>query len=277
MQEIKLLLKTEWLKLKNYLPFKLIALFFCAGIFIANYITYSFNKNIVDNVSMGSMLGTGNMYSFYNTWHTTSYTSGWLLLLPAMLMVILITNEFTYRTSRQNIIDGWSRQQAFKVKIALALIFALVSTVIVMITAAIFGLVTGNEFSLNEFYFLGFFFLKAISYNIIAIFISFWIRRTGFAIGVFFIYMGAENFLAQILDFWSLDLKKSSDLDLGSLGDYLPMNSSDALLTVPSNALKDLSNAIMPGYYPLIVGTLAIGYLTLFTWLSYRNAVNRDF
>jgi hypothetical protein len=276
MQYIKQLLGTEWLKLKNYLAFKLIAIFFGIGVVAANYIVYSFNENVVSNVQGAGLLGSFSLYSFYNTWQTTSYTSGWLLMLPAMLLLILITNEFTYRTSRQNIIDGWSREDAFNIKILLVLIFAIVSTILVILTALTFGLFSGTSFSLNGFSHVGFFFIKALTYNLIATFIAFWIRRTGFAIGVFFIYLGAENIISQLLDVWSIQLLTTEGVDLGTIGDYLPMNASDGLLTIPPNPLKDLSQSIMPTYNVYIVLAFAIVYLILFFWLTKRSVLKRD-
>ena len=40
-------LRTEWLKIKNYMAFKILAVFFGIGVVLTNYIVYSINKNIV--------------------------------------------------------------------------------------------------------------------------------------------------------------------------------------------------------------------------------------
>lgn len=270
------LIKIEWLKLKNYNAFKLIAIFFAIGVIATNYIVYSTNKTFSDNVPASGIIGSFNPYNFDTTWQTTSYTSGWLLMLPAMLIIILITNEFTYRTSRQNVIDGWSRSEMLNVKLMLVVIFALVSTILVFLTAFGFGLASGTSMNFNNILPVGFYFLKALTYNLIAAFIGFWIRRTGFAIGLFFIYMGAENIISQLLDFWSVDLRESEGIDLGTLGDYLPLAASDGLLTFPSNPLKTMSERIMPTYNPYIIFGFAIAYLILFWFLMKRNVLKKD-
>ena len=270
------LLKIEWLKIKGYNAFIILSSFFALGVITVNYIVFVVNKNIVSQASAANMMGDFSPYNFDKTWQTTSYAAGWLLLLPALLLIILVTNEFTFRTHRQNIIDGWSRQQFIQVKIVMALITAVLSTVLVFLTALSFGLFSGSSFSTYGISHVGYFFLKALSYNMIAILISVLIRRTGFAIGVFFIYMGLENFVSQLLDVWSLRLRSQQGIDLGSMGDYLPMNSADGLLTFPENPLKSMAKGVMPTDYTWVVLALAIAYLILFYWWSNNRMLKTD-
>jgi len=270
------LLKIEWLKIKNYTAFKVLSIFFVVGVILTNYIVLSVNKNIVSNIKPVGLVSSFNPYSFENTWQTTSYATGFLLILPALLIIILITNEYTYRTSRQNIIDGWSRQQFVEVKITMAFIIAMISTVLVMLTAATFALFSGTDFSLNDFDHVGYFFLKAFSYNMLAVLVSVLIKRTGFAIGLYFIYLGAENIISQLLDVWSMKIRKDTGNDLGSMGDYLPMNASDGLLTFPDNPLKSMAKSALPTDYFWIVIGLATFYLLFFIWFSRRKFINAD-
>lgn len=273
---MKSLLRIEWLKLKNYGAFKIIFILFAVGIFLTNYIVFMVNKNIIEKAGqVGTFIGF-TPYSFYNTWQTTSYASGYLLILPAMLMIIITTNEYTYKTSRQNIIDGWSRQQFINVKLVMGLILALIPTVLVLISASIAGVLSGTDFSMNHFSHVGFFFLKAVSYNVIAVFVSVLVKRPGFAIGLYFIYLGAENIASQLLDFLSLKLKAQSHLDLGSLGDYLPMNAADGLLTFPENNLKSMTKGVLPTEYFWVVLAFALVYLFIFLWLTHRKFMKSD-
>ncbi|MBC7536878.1 MAG: hypothetical protein H7258_14395 [Ferruginibacter sp.] len=270
------LLKIEWLKIKNYKTFIIISSFFALGVVTSNYIVFSTFKNIVNKANTGGLVSKFNPYDFSYTWQTTSYTTGFLLMLPALLLIILVTNEFTFRTNRQNILDGWSREQFVNVKLMLAVIAAIVSTLLVLITAVSFGLASGTSFSLNGFSHVGFFFLKALSYDLIAVLISVWIRRTGFAIGIYFIYLGAENIISQLLDVWSIKLRSGGIADLGSMGDYLPMNASDGLLTFPDNPLKSLAKSNLPTDYTWLVITLALIYVLLFYWFSRRRILKTD-
>ena len=157
------LLNIEWLKLKHYTAFKVISLFFVVGIFLTNYIVFSFNKNVIEANDTMKAVTSFSPYSFYNTWQTTSYASGFLLIIPALLLIIITTNEYGYKTSRQNIIDGLSRHEFILTKLVMALIVAVMTTILVFICALLFGLLSGTDFSSNQISHVGFFFLKALT------------------------------------------------------------------------------------------------------------------
>ena len=270
------LLRVEWLKIKNYGAFKILAIFFAVGVVLTNYIVYIFNKNVIGNINTAGLVSSFNPYSFSNTWQTTSYATGFLLILPALLIIMLVTNEYSFRTSRQNIIDGWSRKQFIEVKIVFALIVSIVSTLLVFLTALTFGAFSGTEFSFNGFSHVGYFFLKSFSYNMVAVLMSVLVKRTGFAIGLYFIYLGAENFISQLLDVWSMKIRSDSGVDLGSMGDYLPMNASDGLLTFPDNPLKSMAKSTLPTDYYWLVISLALAYLVLFIFWSRKRFLKSD-
>lgn len=269
------LLKIEWLKLKNYIAFKVMAIFFVAGVFGLNYVVYLINKNIVKNVP-GVGLISFSPYNFDTTWQSTSYATSYILVLPALLLLMLFTNEYTFKTHRQNIIDGLSRQQFISVKIMMALIFAIASTLVVLLSALIFGLASGTDFSLNGIQFTGYFFLKALSYNLIAILFSVLVKRTAFAIGIFFIYAGFENIISSMLYVWSIHLKVNNGVDTGDMGNYLPMNAADGLLQFPDNPLKTATSSNMPTDYNWVVFALAIAYLAIFYFWSRRKFIKAD-
>ena len=268
------LLKVEWLKIRHYSAFKILGIFFIVGIILSNYIVYKTMSTFTQNQTASMIVGGYSPYSFEYTWQTTSYVTGFLLILPAMLVIMLVTNEFTYKTSRQDIIDGWSRQQFIDVKLAMALIFAVVTSITVILTALLFGFITGSDFSVNKIDHLLYFFLKALSYNVIAVLISVLVRRTGFAIGLFFIYLGAENIISNLLDFWSIKIKSDTGYDLGSMGDYLPMNASDGLLAFPDNPLKSMANSVRTTDYYWVVLALAVAYLILLHGGAVRELYN---
>lgn len=156
-------------------------------------------------------------------------------------------------------------------KIIIAFIISLYSTLLVIITAILFGLFSKTSFSLEGVSHVGYFFLKSLSYNMLAVLISVLVRRTGFAIGLYFIYLGAENIISQLLDLWSIKIRNDTGVDMGSMGDYLPMNASDGLLTFPDNPLKSIAKSNLPTDYFWIVVLFVVIYLFLFIlWSRYR-------
>jgi len=273
---MKHLLHIEWLKVKNYTAFKVIMIFFTAGIFLSNYLVYIFKKNVIDKADPTGLLSSGSPWAFPKVWLTTSYYSSLVLMLPALLMVMLLTNEFTYRTSRQNIIDGISRKQFIDVKIVMAALLALLSTIMVILTAVGFGAIVGGSFSLDGFENIGYFFLKAFTYNMVGILIGVLVRRTGFAIALFFIYTVFENGVSGGLFAFAFWLKNDHQIDLGNLGNYLPMNASDGLIYSPLASLNKMAAAVMPSDFTWLVLSLAIGYLVLFIFWSKSRLIKKD-
>ena len=272
------LLKIEWLKVKNYTAFTVLGLFFLLGILGANYAVFYTKKNIIDKADPTGLIASASPYDFSHTWQTTSYVSGFLLLLPGLLLILLITNEFTFRTHRQNIIDGINRQDFINVKIVMALIAAVVATLSVIIVAMLFGFASGDSFSLDRFESVGYFFLKAVSYNMIALLFAVLVRKAGFAIGLFFIYMGFENILSAMLQGLSIKFKGDYGFDIGNMGDYLPMNASDGLLHFPENTITNMANnsKIMPHDYMYVSFILALIYLFIFFVWSKSRIIKTD-
>jgi hypothetical protein len=111
---------------------------------------------------------------------------------------------------------------------------------------------------------------------VIALFISVWIRKTGFAIGIYFIYTGAENIIAQMLDALSVKWRNGNKFDLGRLGEYLPMNASDGLLSFPDNPLKSMAKNSFPTDLQNVEISFSIFYLLLFIILTRFMFVKRD-
>jgi len=270
------LLKIEWLKIKNYTAFILLTSFFALGVVTTNYIVYEFKKNVVDKVQGSQLLFSGSPFDFDMVWKTVSYYGSFFLMLPALLMVILISNEFTFKTHRQNIIDGWSRLEFLNVKLGLAVILAIASTLVIILTALLFGILSGTSFSLNGFVNVGYFLLKAVTYNMVAVLISLLVRRSGVAITVFFIYTIFENGVSLLLFFLAIKLKKDSGTDLGNLGNYLPMNASDGLLTSPFERFTGMAAQFLPSDINWLVLSFAIAYLVLYYWWSKKKMLGSD-
>lgn len=275
---MKNLLRTEWLKIKNYNAFKVLMICFGAGILLSNYILYKVISSMIadnHNPTVMALAGSFDPYNFNSTWGTTSYASGFTLIIPSMLMILLVTNEYTYRTNRQNIIDGWNRKEFISTKLMLAFLLALFSLAVVFIAAMVMGFISGSAFSMAHIAPLGFFFLKALTYNLFAVLISVLVKRTGFAIGLFFIYLGGENFLSLYLLYLSKKLAMSGT-DLGDLGSYLPLNASDSLVAFPDNPLKSIAKSIGPSDYMWISFAFAAAYILLFIWWSRRRYLKAD-
>lgn len=263
------LLKIEWLKIKGYKTFWVLSTLFLVSIVGVSYFVYNFNVGVSQGNSAAKGF-IGSPFDFPNVWHTVSYFSSFLLFLPGLMIITSITNEYTYKTHRQNIIDGWSRQQFIHVKIALIIIIAVVSAIFVFLTAIFFGLLAGSTFSFDKVEYIGFYFIQALSYCLLALLLSVLIKRSGLSIGLFFLYSFIiENFLGALLNNMGGNVKGG----FSGPGDYLPLNTVDNLIPFPFfRGMVQLG--ALPSTY-LLLGLSAL-YLFLYYFFSVRRFQTQD-
>src|SRR4051812_36136732 len=97
------LLKIEWLKVKNYRTFWILLLLVLISIPGINYVIYDITDNTFgkNQKQMQEML-LGRPFSFPTIWQTIGWISGLTLFIPSLLIITVTTNEFTYKTHRQN-------------------------------------------------------------------------------------------------------------------------------------------------------------------------------
>lgn len=261
------LLKIEWLKLKNYRTFWILLLLYIVAIIGANGIAYYINQQVRQEGGVSNFVPS--LYSFPKTWNMVTYVSSFLFLFPGLLLINHSCNEFSFKTSRQNVIDGISRKDYISVKLVLAIILSAIATVTVFLTGLLWGAAASGslvDFTGNIHY-IFYFFLQTLAYCVIAVFIAHWVRRSGLALGIYFAYsLILENIVASLL-FWVL-MKSNA----GKYSQILPLQSSDSLIKTP-----ELSNLLPGNSLPdsaLIIITLA--YVILFSWLTYRRFLRTD-
>lgn len=261
------LLKTEWLKVKNYRAFWILLILYVTAIVGVNFIAWTINSQVRES-GAGSIVPS--LYAWPTLWNMTTYVSTFLFLFPGLLMVNHVGNEFSFKTTRQNIIDGWQRRDFITVKLAFAVCISAVATIAVFLTGLLIGNLASEGVSGDmtvDIHYLFYFFLQILLYCIFAIFIVVWVRRSGLSIGIYFAYsMVIENILSGLI-FWSL--KTDGNTRIRQL---LPLESSDALIRTPK------VQELLPGQN-FSNGTLVAvtcGYILIFAWLSYRSFTRRD-
>jgi ABC-2 type transport system permease protein len=255
------------LKLKNYRTFWILTSLYLLSIGGINFIVFWIQQKIFEEKQSKGIaeLVIGNrQYSFPTVWQMTAYVSGFLLFLPGLLMIIFITNEFSYKTHRQNIIDGWSRNQFISVKLVLAFLVSLLSTLIVVIAASIFGSQLNNPFSFERFQFVGYYFMEALSYTLVSVIIAILVRRGGLAIGIYFMYaVVLENVIAKVMNHF-----------LNDTGKFLPLESADELIPLP--VFESIQRQLIkPPDYPILLTTVGI-YICLYVFFINRKFLKSD-
>lgn len=222
------LLKTEWLKIKKYPAFWLMLGIVALSYPGMNYAIYvNGYKDALADSKMGPILQLlPNPFTFPDVWQTVSFISSLFVFLPSIVVIMFITNEYSFRTNRQNIIDGWSRTDFMLSKLIDVLIIALLITALYTVTAFIIGSVNSGNAN-GGFWdgtkYIGLFFLQQFSQLSLALLVALLVRKAFVALGVFlFYYFPLEPILVQVL-------KKRAN----GIGEYLPLEISDRLIPYP--------------------------------------------
>jgi hypothetical protein len=255
------------MKVKNYRTFWILLGITVISIPGINYMLYNLMDNSFPKSKGKSILGSP--FAFPDAWQTASWNASLLFLIPAILIITLTTNEFSYKTHRQNIIDGWSRSQFIGVKLIEVLLLSILATIVVALTALGFGFL-GNKVPegisvWTESRFVLFYFVQVLSYSLIAFVLSILIKRAGLAMGVFFIYLIFENIIVGV---FRMHLKITAF-------EYLPEEVTDRLIPQPyAKALLGQGS----GWESHIPSYLAVAafYILIYCLLTSRYFLKKD-
>jgi ABC-type transport system involved in multi-copper enzyme maturation permease subunit len=258
-----LLLKIEWLKLKKYTTFWVLT-----GLFLSLYILWNIgaNKSIV---SMGS--GPVNLmsssYSFPNVWSNMGFIYSWFVFFLSILMIISISNEFSFKTHRQNIIDGLDRLDFLHGKAYLILSISLLSTLLFLLLGLLFGMLNGGGNPLPQIEKVGYVFLYTLNYLSFAALIAFFIRRSGMSIVALFAYLLFETIFVKLIN-WKFDT---------NYGNLFPLQSSDELLPLP--IMKSFSSMVpsQTADVPVMIYLFAsVCYIALYYMILRKKIITTD-
>jgi ABC-2 type transport system permease protein len=227
---MKALVTTEWLKMRKYNAFWWImglTLLSYPGINYIFYIMYQELLNQPSDAAQLAKMAIGNPYAFPDVWHTVAFATSLFTFIPAVVVIMFITNEYSFRTHRQNIIDGWSRSQFVTSKLVDVLIITLLLTGLYLATVLIAGAASHTRLIRDTWgsaYFAALFFLQTFAQLSMAFMIGFLVRKA-------FIALGAFLFLFIILDNLLTGLSKYFKADWGK---YMPLEITDKLIPVPA-------------------------------------------
>lgn len=262
------LLTIEWLKLKNYKTFWIILGLLAVCIVGINYIYFQLVTGSSKTATVSNMV-LGSPFRFPDVWHTVTQVASYMLFIPSLIIVIATTNEFNFKTHRQNVIDGLSRTEFIVSKMLLTVALSVVCLVIVFLTALIFGFSDEfSYFSMRRSEYLIYYFLQCLSYMSFALLLSLLLKRSGLAIALFFVYIFMiENILVALIN------RAFTGNVLEGPGYYFMLDSADKLIPIQS-LQKLVEHSYLPSTLNLVIATIC--YFALFLFLSKRKFETSD-
>ena len=268
--------KLEWLKLKHYRFFWILIVMYLLALFIICTFGVFFlewlKRQGADFDGIDPTLLP--IYDFPDIWQNTTYLASFVKVILAFIVIISATNDISYLTMRQNIIDGISKKEFLLSKLSLIIFLALFSTfflfVIGFINGSIYSHVWGPEYIYDEFEFLLAYLFDIIVFCSFALILALIIKKAGFAIVFLFLYsLMFEPILTLILT----DAPWSRDTIWADIAMYFPVKSMNGLIPVPypKYIFREIEDNV-----PMQAILSSTAWLVIFQWSIYRFLVKKD-
>jgi ABC-type transport system involved in multi-copper enzyme maturation permease subunit len=231
-------------------------------------------------------LADQGIFNFPYIWHFNTYVAAILKFFLLLVIVSMVSDEYSYKTLKQNLIDGLSKKEFILSKFYTVIAFSLISTVFVLVISLILGLMYSdyNELSiiLTDLEYLVAFFTKLVGFFSMGLFFGILVKRAAFAVGTMVVWFIGEGIFKGYLLWGFGDLKNTSNT-VEFILQLLPGEAISNLIKQPFSrlgAVKTLANTMgktfdkpeveLSGIFIVFVWTF------IFIYLSYSLLKKRD-
>jgi ABC-2 type transport system permease protein len=247
---------TFWLLIGFYMVFLFFAVYALQGVDLR---PNNLPPGEVQEITLG-------FFAFPLVWKTVGYIAGFMGLFLAILVVINITNEFSFRTFRQSIINGMSRREFLSSKLILVLAISLFATFWVLVVSWLIGTMNtpaDGVGAASGMAWISAIFMQIFGYLSLAVLFSFLLRNTGLTI---FLYLAYTIIIERVL--WILPR---------SINRFFPVSSLDNLIPSPFPDSTMIMGA-QDGWTPFFTTEMAFAFvwIMIFWGLSYWLLRSRD-
>lgn len=263
------LLKIDLKKLTSYRTFWIICGIYFFTLIVGAASGMEFLKwlsRIIEGFGQNININRIPLYHFPDIWQNLAWASGLLKMGLAIMVVISITNEYTYRTIRQNIIDGMSRKEFLLSKIYTNVLLSIFSMASVFLIAAVNGLIYSPEYDfpygLTGVEFFPAYLLEVFAFLSFALMLGVLIQRSGLTI-----IMLLFSYLIELI------IKENIDQYVPWLIPYFPLESIMNLVPMPfaRYAFQEIRDYVT-------LGSVAIAgaWTFLFNFFAYQKLKKAD-
>ena len=272
------LLQIEFIKLWNNKASRvLITAYFLLLISIALIATIKFPIG-----SEGLHMAKMGIFNFPYIWHFDTYIAAWLKLFLAIVIVSMVSSEYSNKTIKQNLIDGLSKKEFILSKFLTIVCFSLISTLFIFIISLILGYIYSdyNEISIvfsNLEYLLAYF-VKLLGFFSMCLFFGILLKRSAFALGfmivLFFIEVFSYAYFGSKFNF-EIANNIYSFTPFGSMWQLIhePFTRLSAVQTIGNQIGQDLTSDYSVHWYQIFIVLI---WTTIFIFSSYTILKKRD-
>lgn len=266
------LFKIDLKKMTSYRTFWIVAglYFFMIGIGAASGMeVLKFVSRMVEGFGQNININRIPLYHFPDVWTNLIWTCGLLKIILGVMVIISVSNEFTYRTARQNIIDGLSRWEFVLSKILMNVVLSFASVVVLFIVGLLTGMIYSPSIEFGKMitdleFFLGYF-LEVFMLLSLAMMIGILVQRAGLAIVLLLLSWFIEWVIRATL------FKNMADSDRPDR--FFPMYAMGNIVEFPffRYAFQEIRD-----YVSLAAAGIALFWTIIFNGISYMRIKAAD-
>lgn len=233
-------------------------------------------------------LAEQGIFNFPYIWHFNTFVASIFKFFLLLVIVSMVANEYSYKTLKQNLIDGLSKKEFLLSKFYTVLVLALISTVFVFVTSLILGLVYSdfNEPAIifSDLSYLVAFFVKLVGFFSFGLFLGMLIKRSAFAVGAMIVWAIIEGMTKGMLYWQFRNVEGSTQAAVDQVMQFFPLEAMSNLIKEPVTrlgAVKTVANQIgehiTKDYsVSLLSIVIVLAWTAIFMLLSYRLLKKRD-
>lgn len=266
---MKQILTIEYLKLRKLRSLQVILLIYIIIMPAALFGINSFLNNI-----LGKMLPDGwSALQFPDIWSIATYSASWFNLILGVLVVLIISNEYNFKTMRQQVIEGLSIKKVIVGKFFIIFFLSFFVTLYTFLVGCIYGWLnttTGIPFyeELGE---VVKYFLQTLCYFSFAFLIVILLKKSALSIVIFVLAFLAESIIGIVLKFMGFSIVYA----------FFPLNTFSGLIPFPifkqilkaQQEASDSKPYIMDSTLHIVV---CIVYMLIFFLIAYQIVKKRD-
>ncbi|WP_296636714.1 ABC transporter permease subunit [Polaribacter sp.] len=232
-------------------------------------------------------LSDAGIFNFPYIWHFNTFIAAILKFFLLLVIVSVMSNEYSFKTLKQNLIDGLSKKEFILSKFYTVIAFALISTLFVFVVSLILGKVYSDydEFSIiiSDLDYLLAFFVKLVGFFSFGLFLGILVKRSAFAVGAMLVWLFIESIFKGYL-YWQFQGAENTGEKVDAIMQFLPLEAMSNLIKEPfsrlgavRSAANTMGEVFTKSYAVEFSNVLIVSLWTfIFIYLSYKLLLKRD-
>jgi len=269
---VRKIIELEYYKFRHYKPFLVILglyvfCFVLSGFSIKSLLDWFLEEQKNDDILKHFIESGIPLFDFVDIWQNLGWLATIFKWIPAFVVIISVTLEYSQKTIKQNIIDGLSKREFLLSKIGLVATISVGSALLLFLLGLFLGLlyspVKGLPYIFENIEFVAAYGVEVFTFLCLALFAAFAIQKSGVTIILFLLYTACIEPITTAILHWKYEWQVW----------YFPVEAINLIIRVPFQ--KYALSYVHDHVYGQDV-LVALGWAGIFLMLSYWLLKKRD-